>query len=1347
MSNKKPWPKAQEGVPGNPPKGGRTGYLNIESVSESLKKSQTRPCDPFKTILQITKNLKVSPTALYFKVLRYDVRGNVTLRVAKSQSSGSSGTNEYITLINILSERVMKVIPINKTSNRDGKPKKVPKGNRPKRSTGGSYRSRKTDRRSKRRDLYRRRAAIADDLRGPDQVLVKENDTISMVQPTDFNTPGQNLPKKDFASIFESANNKLYSDEPDEVIEIESPPGVAKYVSLGVDVDRPSVLSSTELSKIIYDDSLDVFDQMVLERELRLQAIFNNLESIDEYDITKLLETQATIEALTSNAIDSVSKIAKVDEEIINDISIAMFDLASSLGFKNTELLTRIYIQAAFDLGAVSEVGPFDPPAGAPRELASSGNSINIDLNRSYGSFNIDYIKSGLQMKPITETANYDIGKTGNLLSFQSTINPVEFSGADWAADRPTLGNRINSEDTAILMQLVYTELVLSKLYTSGDANVIALKDKGTINIAEMFLGDLSSASVDLNSVDVPTGLASIVKYNSGGVNYYPLESDVSNASGLSGRTFLDAVVQPAIGSLIEDKDPDFALLDAWVENSRANLSTFFKYSDALYDTGGSAIVLNEILLALVDFLIDPNKKIGSKSHPFSNSMSRAHGLLDKNQLVLILKYFFKNAGYSGKSSILYNTFGHCTHPENIDIADYLNTGAGGFGYLSTKTKASIIGGERFSIASDDQIIKISNNFFEEASRFCNLLENGLMNSIDIMLSNAGMIKTTSDLDYGSISQGFFVDKSVIGKESFPAGGAAQTSPVSPHQSTAFSGIPKIAIRKILANLCFNVFRISIGTSGTYPALDNLLDDENKGLLKLSKLAVENLDPSLGPVRWKVTHGQWPPESGDFSDITDDTFVKLVPSHIQEALENGSPEVSVDSEGSVEVTDPLDGWEFLESKEGYCPITLILDGEDNSQDSVSFAKANRNLADSVMQQIVGLRSACFKMRHLLEAPVAAFETFPDTIEQVASTLSFDSIKELAQLPSIDGQEIVKFTSPIQISSARKSLMLETPSPSLRYLPNKYAISKDAYAVARSIISNYVENYFERPDKALIHSLAIPAGYLSSENLVNEQFSLTRNASYMFFPSEKFEPKETIYHSSVYLIPGSFSNCDSEASFDSNVLNAKFYIAAEGIYRLMDYSDALEYIGSNDAEIILRNHVIDYALYLILKITTGIEFSEDTFRLNKLANERYISSDSAKEIPNLMKKFPNAYKDIIKEDKVADFRDAVKIFDDMTIPEINLYMGSMDCRLLSPEMIAKQALSPRVFDRVFNMLTHPNDHYIEAETQSAERRSSLEWASFTINGKSKTGYRIALKDGSSNSIRNDHFAEYNFMVEK
>ena len=89
------------------------------------------------------------------------------------------------------------------------------------------------------------------------------------------------------------------------------------------------------------------------------------------------------------------------------------------------------------------------------------------------------------------------------------------------------------------------------------------------------------------------------------------------------------------------------------------------------------------------------------------------------------------------------------------------------------------------------------------------------------------------------------------------------------------------------------------------------------------------------------------------------------------------------------------------------------------------------------------------------------------------------------------------------------------------------------------------------------------------------------------------------------------------------------------------------------------------------------------------------------------------------------------------------MGSLDCRLISPEMIAKQALSPRLYDRVFNILTHPNEHYTKAD--KAPR--GLKNDSFSINGQSITGFRISLKDGSRNRIRNDHFAEYNYMVEK
>ena len=617
------------------------------------------------------------------------------------------------------------------------------------------------------------------------------------------------------------------------------------------------------------------------------------------------------------------------------------------------------------------------------------------------------------------------------------------------------------------------------------------------------------------------------------------------------------------------------------------------------------------------------------------------------------------------------------------------------------------------------------------------------MTSIELLLSDSGLIPTTNVPDYSTPATGFFVSQTVQGQE-LPKD-SSESSPLSTHEFTAFSGIPKIMIRRALANIAWSVLTQMFGTRNNAPALNVLADDDFKEFVKLSKLAVENLDKTVGPVRWMVTRGVWPPESGDFEDLDADFLQDFVPEEVLEALEDPSATVQaeVDDEGNVETTNVLDGWEFIESLEDFCPITFMLDGEDNSTDPFTMIKANRNIADVISESIVILRSRCSRIRQLLDAPIVSYENFPSTVEEVASKLSFDSIKELAVLPSIDGQEIVTFTSRMQIASAKKSIRLESPSPSLRYLPNKYAISKIEYEIARSNIVSYVDENYERPDKAIIQTVGIPAGYLSSESLADSEFSLTRNASYMFFPTVSFEPKENRFHPRIFLIPGSFSQCDPEASFENNIFNTRFFVAADGLYDFMDYSSALDFIDSPNAETILKNHVLDYSIFLVMKILTGIEFNEDTFRYNKLANERYISGDGAKEIPNVMTKFPEAYEDIIKENKVDDFRDAVKIFQDLTIPEINLFMGSLDCRLISPEMIAKQALSPRLYDRVFNVLTHPNEHYSKADRAP----NGLKKESFSINGQSVTGFRISLKDGSTNQIRNDHFAEYNYMVEK
>ena len=80
-------------------------------------------------------------------------------------------------------------------------------------------------------------------------------------------------------------------------------------------------------------------------------------------------------------------------------------------------------------------------------------------------------------------------------------------------------------------------------------------------NISTAFLGDFADPATTLSKVSVPTDLASIIRFNSGGENYYALEESLPSESGISGRTFLDAVVQPAVGNIIEGEDPNFDLL------------------------------------------------------------------------------------------------------------------------------------------------------------------------------------------------------------------------------------------------------------------------------------------------------------------------------------------------------------------------------------------------------------------------------------------------------------------------------------------------------------------------------------------------------------------------------------------------------------------------------------------------------------------------------------------------------------------------------------------------------------------------------------------------------------------
>ena len=106
-------------------------------------------------------------------------------------------------------------------------------------------------------------------------------------------------------------------------------------------------------------------------------------------------------------------------------------------------------------------------------------------------------------------------------------------------------------------------------------------------------------------------------------------------------------------------------------------------------------------------------------------------------------------------------------------------------------------------------------------------------------------------------------------------------------------------------------------------------------------------------------------------------------------------------------------------------------------------------------------------------------------------------------------------------------------------------------VAKIFVDTYLESNFSDETKAVVQSIGLPTGLLSSMNLSEEVFSLTRDAEYMFYSSYSWSSKLNLYHPAVYLIPGSFTNCDPESSFDTIVQNAKYFISNSSYCILFD----------------------------------------------------------------------------------------------------------------------------------------------------------------------------------------------------
>jgi len=1360
MANSKIFRKAQERSPGLG--NSKDGYFNFSGAISTIKKSQIKKCEPYHFLSSVSKKIGVTKNKLYFKILFTNVYGQVKLLVSAGTNKDHAVNNKsWMVVGNVLTNKVQTVVQINKSSSRksiDEKNKKN-KDNPKTRRTPSRAASRRSRRFRKRTRKITRRSTLKKAPTPPakDQLTVSGFTEEGIPVPEQFNTSKASVPAKDFASIFEDSNNKLYDEEQQQDVQVENPPGVAKFVGMGVDIDRPSIIASTELSPIIFDDSLDVYDQIMLDRKFRLETVYKNLEKIDTEDIESLLETLQEFKLLTEDAINATTVISLLDDALVNEISTEMLDLANILGFNTSYKNSQLYSQVISDLSVACWLGTYKTETG-PRNLAIKETEINYDSFYSYSIFGgtdiySNALKSNGASTNSSDPKKYEVGYKGTFLGYTSVLDPPQNRGmvTDTSRTSTNLGRnsvKVTGDDerSAMIMQAIYFELMMSRLIDKSDTIALAVQQHGLKKIASAFLGDFKDPTTPLNDIDVPEALASIIKFKSGGENYFPLEQFISPGSGLNGRTFLDAVVQPAVGSIIEDTDPNFDLLNAWVENSRSALDQYFKYTDIASLDGGAAIVCNEIILTLIKCITDKDAKIGSSKHPFSSQMEIKNEDLDNDHVANILNICMGRFSGNNTTSLahIYNTMGYCFFEGQNELVERVAP-YWGFGLLQndiqTETSAYRIAfgnwspTQQRSISDGDPVSEILNNIYEEFSRFFNLLENNLMTSIDLLLADSGLLTMSQPSDYNSKVDGYFdLKQATVSRSDL----LSSSEKPGNYEATKFSGIPRIYLRHLLAKCCHGIFwkQGNAGWAG-----------DSQNLVKAAKVAVENLDPELGPVRWKITHGPWPLDSGDFEDLSTDDYNSLVPSEVRDALEgNVDVEVETDEDGNLEsinVEDPTEGWEFVNSTEGFCPLTLMLEGEDNSDANLSMVRGNRALFDNFYDQLIEYRATVYKMKQFLEKPLSAYQNFPEVLEESVGNISLDSLKIVAQLPGIDGQELVKFTSENQIGNIQKSIKLEYPSEQLRYLPNIYAVGDNEFNVARRFIDDYLQKNFSEESKAIIQTVGIPTGLLSSLGLASEKFSLTREVEYMFYPNLIWSEKLNYFHPSVYLIPGSFTNCNTESSYTTIIENAKYFISNKDMSSFVTYSEARDYLNLSDgeAEEVFKNHCLDFALQLTIKLTTGMSLSEETFRINKYANNLLVTDDGQKNIEVLLTTIPDGFADIFKDNGIASPSSILSKLTESTASEINTYLGCLECRLITPEDIAKKVLSPRVFDRVFSLIAHPDEHYTD------EISSGLQSLRKSIDGQEKLVYQISLEDGSTNSVKNDHFASYYYKAEQ
>ena len=1180
---------------------------------------------------------------------------------------------------------------------------------------------------------------------------------------------------KDFSDTLQTANTSIYSEI--AIVETSLISGAAKFAGLGINSDRPSIICSTRPNKDLVTEGT-VFDDLLSERFLRLENVYNSLSLIQDYaDFDAIKELYDLRISQTKDLFSVLEETNNVELAIKDTIRGDAHEELSAMDFPEEQSPTGAFLQAIYDIGTFPFIGglPYrrTHTSQSDRFLEKLGLGIKNHESRWYTTSMKAFVPDEAELVPGQMASGngkrYEFSvsnKVLNILGGHGDTNPDQFGvyglmGEHYGGSLSTTSNRIWADvyaysrggnlNTTIVgnCNRIWTEMVLSKLVTAEHEIAVWAKENQSINFGDYFLDGITP-SKPITSIEVPSKMASIAKFVSDGQTYYPFEESIGtlnkNRQGapVTGRTFYEDILQPALGDIIEGREFDLETVAAWMDETNTQTTEFLDFLNIFIDEGGPLIIFNEVIVAILKLL--------TTDVPFSHPISAvSNNLYDADNWDILerIRFLRNMTRYINDeretTALVYNTLAWNGSPRDMYMLGY-------YPWRLQQLSSTVLGqalrtmyytdggnnneiDKRLPPTDDSSPVQCFNTMVSMVNYLFEQIEIGISNSASFLLANKGLIDADTEFDYSTEVSGFF--------ETDALGGSR----------TACFGIPRFELRMMLWRIILELLGLDETEQDTSDASG--LEAQEAFWTQIAALATTNMDPEAGPYRWGISKGT-EPVSVAYGDLIDEEFFDdLIPQAIQDEMTEGVG-TTTDSAGNEVLAESqiTDEWEFLQQVEDYCPFTYILEGEDTGTDVENLVFANRGAWSSLIDDFTEWRTHGMAYKNFLTSVVTPFENLPNLLEGLAANDKIDSIKDASQFPGIEGADVVLFSSKVQDFNRRKDMVINEGSAALNFLPAKYLKTASEYLCARAVVYDSLVD-FQRPETAKFQTIGIPCGLIGNLGDPLEPINLKKHATFAFFMDFEFSTVDNMFMPNIYLVPGSLGDCDPESGLSGILKSAKFLLVTETAHNFVSYNDAVEFVNeaisaagkSADSEIILLNHLVSYCIKECIEIMNGMVIDENTFRYDKKLPHTLVDGDIQGLLPDLLKNPPENIADYFDGARLKTTLELLKENPDLSISEINTIQATLESRIISAATIPASMLGVRMFDRVFHMISHPNQFHVVRKIRTGASELGLSDLVGTEQFLEDDKLKIDMEDEPhGNKLYNDHIGSYSFDLE-